>query len=110
LSLERIINTLEKLGLTRIDAEVYAYLAKMGPQKLVDLLRALHYNQKQITATLKILVAKELIINDEQIFSALSFDEALELLIQKDKEQTNILYERKKALATNLTKKNAKPN
>ena len=41
LSLERVIKALIGLGLSRVEAEVYVYLAKKGPQTLVDLTRDL---------------------------------------------------------------------
>ena len=45
MSLERVIKALVSLGLSRIDAEVYVYIAKKGSRKLIDLDMALNYSK-----------------------------------------------------------------
>jgi len=98
MSLERVIKALIGLGLIRIDAEVYVYIAKKGPQTLVDLDSALNYSKKQIVTSLKTLTAKGLVSKEGTIFSALPFEEALDLLIKKEKEQAQIMHESKEEL------------
>jgi sugar-specific transcriptional regulator TrmB len=101
LSLELIIKALIGLGLSRSDAEVYVYLAKKGPQKTVDLAKALNLSRKKIYSSLKNLQNKGLVTKDRTMFSALPFEEALELLIEKKKEQTEAMIEQKRELLVN---------
>jgi sugar-specific transcriptional regulator TrmB len=98
LSLELIIKALVGLGLSRSDAELYVYLAKKGPQKTVDLAKALTYNKREIYSSLRNLQTKELVTNDHTLFSALPFEEALELLINKEKEKAQAVQKSKDEL------------
>ena len=93
-----MIKALIGLGLTRLDAEVYVYLAKKGPQEVVDLAKALNYVNKKIDASLKNLQTKRLVSKDRTIFSALPFEEALDLLIKMEKEQAQAMHESKEEL------------
>jgi len=105
MSLERVITALSGLGLSRIDAEVYVYLAKKGPNKVVALARAININKQKIYTSLKTLQTKGLVTKDRTTFSALPFEEALDLLIKMEKEQARAMHESKeKLLATWKTK------
>ena len=95
LSLELIIKALVGLGLSRSDAELYVYLAKKGPQKTVDLAKALTYNKREIYSSLRNLQTKDLVTKDHTLFSALPFEEALELLISKEKEKAQAVHKSK---------------
>ena len=98
MSLELIIKALIGLGLSRPDAEVYVYLAKKGPQKTVDLAKALIYNKREIYSSLRNLQTKGLVSKDRTLFSALPFEEALDLLIRIEKEQAQTMHESKEEL------------
>jgi len=98
LNLERIIETLTTLGLSIVDAEVYVYIAKNGPKSVKDLDKSLNYSKNQISKSLKMLTAITLVNNEEPLFSALPFEEALELLIANQREQEKSLKETKKHL------------
>jgi predicted transcriptional regulator len=100
LSLERVITALIGLSLSRVDAELYVYLAKKGPQKPVDLTKALNYNKKRVYASLKNLRTKGLVHKDRTIFSALPFEEALDLLIKMEKERAQAMHENREELLT----------
>ena len=104
MSLERVIKALIGLGLSRSDAEVYVYLAKKGPQEVMDLAKALNYVNKKINASLKNLQTKGLVSKDRTIFSALRFEEALDLLIKMEKEQAQELHESKEELLASWNK------
>ena len=95
MSLERIIEALIDLGLTRSDAEVYVYLAKKGPQKGVNLAKALNYHKQKIYSSLNNLRTKALVTKDSTRFSAIPFEEALDLLIKKEKEQAQTIHKNK---------------
>ena len=98
MSLERVIKALIGLGLTTFDAEIYVYLAKKGPNKAITLAGSLNYNKPKIHASLKHLQTRGLVTKVNIIFSALPFEEALELLIKTKKEQAQALQESKEAL------------
>jgi sugar-specific transcriptional regulator TrmB len=98
MSLERVIKALIGLGLPRSDAEVYVYLTKTGPQKAIDLTKALKINKQKIFASLKNLQVKGLVTKNHIVFSALPFEEALELLIKIEKEQARVIQESKEEL------------
>ena len=100
MSLERVIKTLIGLGLSRVDAEVYVYLAKKGPNKVVALARAMNINKQKIYTNLRTLQTKGLVTKDRTMFSALPFEEALELLIKMEKEQARAMHESKEELLT----------
>ena len=104
MSLERVIKALVSLGLSRIDAEVYVYIAKKGSRKLIDLDMALNYSKPQISASLNTLTKRSLVNKDDTTFSALSFEEALELLIEQNKEQTQSMKNSKKNLLASWKK------
>ena len=101
MSLEQIIKALIGLGLSRLDAEVYVYLAKKGSLKAVTLTSALNYSKNQIYKSLRILTAKALVTKEGIKFSAIPFEEALDLLIELEKKQANHIKESKKELLVN---------
>lgn len=98
MSLERVVKALIGLGISRVDAEVFVYLTKTGPQKAIDLAKALKINKQKIFASLKNLQTKGLVTKERTIFSALPFEEALELLIKIEKEQARVIQESKEEL------------
>jgi sugar-specific transcriptional regulator TrmB len=90
LSLERILDTLMSFGLKRTDAQVYIYLAKKGPQKGRDLSNALKLPKQQLYLCLNCLKHKKLINstpNLPALFSAVPFEEALDLLVKAKLEE-----------------------
>lgn len=98
MSLEKIIETLVRLGLSRLDAEVYVCIAKNGPKSVNDLDDSLNYSKIQISKSLKNLITITLVNKQDPLFSALPFEQALELLIVKKREQEKTLKETKKHL------------
>lgn len=105
MSLERIIKALIRLGLSRLEAEVYVYIANKGPQKVVNLAKNLDINKSTIYASLRNLRKKGLVIKTGTAFSALLFEEALDLLIKKEKEKAQALHESKDELLDTWNKK-----
>jgi len=101
LSLELIIKALVSLGLSRLHAEVYVYIAKMGSQTVKDLDVALNYSRNQIYKSLGMLTAKALVTKEGITFSAIPFEEALDMLIKLKEEQAKTMNQRKKELLVN---------
>jgi sugar-specific transcriptional regulator TrmB len=101
MSLTRVIQALVALGLSRVDAEVYVHLAKRGPVEIVNLATALRLSKKKLANSLNILRSKGIVtgtFEDNTRFSALPFEQAIELLINIKTEQTQIMQETKEDL------------
>lgn len=88
------------MGLTRIQAEVYVYLAKKGPKTIDYLIKTLIYNRREIEQSLKILQSKGLLTRNQVLRCALPFEEALTLLIETKKEQAQDVTNKKEELLT----------
>jgi sugar-specific transcriptional regulator TrmB len=98
MSLERVIEALIGLGLSRLNAEVYVCLAQKGPQTAVDLARVLNCRKQKIYPSLKNLQTKDLISKDCTMFTALPFQEALESLIKRKKDKAQAIQNKKEEL------------
>jgi sugar-specific transcriptional regulator TrmB len=101
LSKERVLKTLEGLGLSRVDAEVYVYLAKKGPRKGRKLANDLQITKQQLYPSLRNLEKKGIVttsLDRPALFSALAFEKVLELLITIKMDQAKAIKETKKEL------------
>ena len=101
LSLKRVLKTLEGFGLSRVDAKMYVYLAKMGPQYASELAEALKITKQQLYPSIKCLRDKGIIaasIGQPPLFCAVAFEKALEILIKAKVEQAKAIKETKKEL------------
>lgn len=92
------------MGLTRVQAEVYVYLAKKGPKTIDYLIKTLLYNRREIEESLKILQFKGLLTRNQVLFCALPFEEVLTLLIETRKEQAQVVTKKKEELLVNWKK------
>ena len=112
MSRERIIKALNGLGLTKCDSNVYIYLAKQGPQEIVDIASMLNMNEKKIHESLKNLQSINIVtasIEHPQEFIAIPIEEVIELVIKVKREQAESLQASKKDLLSSwrsITKKN----
>jgi sugar-specific transcriptional regulator TrmB len=107
MSLERIIKSLESLGLSQTDAQVYIYLATTGPKKARDVIKALTINKRQVYRSLKRLQNKGITVTNNErpfLFSAVPFEEVLDLLMEIKKEQAQALQESRKEFLSNWRK------
>jgi sugar-specific transcriptional regulator TrmB len=107
MSLERIIKSLESLGLSQTDAQVYIYLATTGPKKARDVIKALTINKRQVYRSLKRLQNKGITVTKNErpfLFSAVPFEEVLDLLMEIKKEQAQALQESRKEFLSNWRK------
>jgi sugar-specific transcriptional regulator TrmB len=91
LSLERIFKALVDLGLSETDAQVYVYLATKGPAKARNLIHNTSVTKRQIYRSLKKLQNRGVITSNDECppaeFSALPFEEVLDMLIEMKQEQ-----------------------
>ncbi len=102
MSLERVLRTLESLGLSRVESEVYVYLAKAGPSKADQLAAGLRMTNRQVYPVLKGLKKKKLVVSKREqtrTFSAIAFEELLNLFVKLGTEKTVIIRETKQELA-----------
>lgn len=112
MSLERVLRLLEDFGLSRVDAEVYVYLAKTGPQKSKDLNDGLKMPKQQLYPALESLQKKGVVARSSQLpalFSALAFEELLNRYVKLNVDQAQIIKETKGELLASwhdMTKKN----
>jgi sugar-specific transcriptional regulator TrmB len=102
------------LGLSETDAQVYVFLALNGPHKAIDITKKMNLYKEQLYRSLRNLKNKEVVkstVNYPAVFSAIPFEEILDLLAEIKKEQAQALRDvREELLSTwkNMTKKNSK--
>jgi sugar-specific transcriptional regulator TrmB len=109
LSRERIVKTLEGFGISHDDIEVYMYLAKKGPKEENGLAKALQLTNQQLWKSIKNLKNKELVNSEPKqptLYTALDFENALELLIRKKIEQAKNIENLKKKPAADVSSRN----
>ena len=104
MSQEQVLKTLLGLGLTRLDSQVYIYLAKKGPQKGRDLLKGLRIQRQQLYRSLKILQSKGIVsatFEHPAGFSAISFDKVVDLFIKSKMVEAQLIQEKKGEILSN---------
>ena len=101
---------LGKLGLSQTDAEVYIYLATNGPKKAKAIVNYLNINRGQVYKSLKRLQNKGATISSDEHpikFSAVPFEDVLDMLMKLKKEEAKVLLESKEELISDFrTEKN----
>ena len=101
MSKERVIRALEGLGLTQVDAQVYIFLAINGPHKEKEIMRILKLQERQVQRSLKNLQNIEIVktIGEHAAqFSAVPFEEVIDLFIEVKKEQAKTMHESREEL------------
>jgi sugar-specific transcriptional regulator TrmB len=90
MSQEKVLKTLESLGLPKPDAQVYIFLGKRGPQKGKDIAKALKMPKQHLYLVLKNLQSKGIVnatLERPAKFSALSFEKVLDLFVKAKMEE-----------------------
>jgi sugar-specific transcriptional regulator TrmB len=108
-----VLRTLESYGLKRVDAEVYIFLAKKGPQKGIDIAGALKIRKRQLYSILKALQNKGIVIVSPEhpaLFSALAFEKVLDLLVEANVEQAKAIEAAKEELLSSWRDMNKRHN
>lgn len=107
-----MLKTLESFGLSRVESEIYVYLAKVGPCKAEDLSIGLRKTKRQVYPALQELKKKGIVASRSEhsaLFSALTFEELLTLFMNLNAEKAKAIRETKEELVTNwqkMTKQN----
>ena len=108
-----MLRTLEGFGFTRVDAEVYVYLAKAGPQKGRDLTSGLRMTKQKLYPILEGLQKRGVVTSSPErpaLFSALTFEELLNLFVRLNIEQAQIIKETKDELLASWRKATKRNN
>jgi sugar-specific transcriptional regulator TrmB len=98
---EQLLRILVDLGIKRLDAEVYLYLATKGPEKGRAVLNELKISKMQLYRSLKELQSRGMVNCSSEHparFSAVLFDKVLDLLVKTKKEQIKALKASKEEL------------
>ena len=104
MSLERVLRALEGFGLSRVESEVYVYLAKSGPSKTEEISASLRMPKRQLYRALKGLEKKGIVASKPEyakILSAITFEELLNLLMKLSAEKAKIVEEKRQDLVRN---------
>lgn len=97
----KVQNELVEFGLTPNEAKVYIYLAKNGYKRAVEIAKAIHVPRTETYHLLSSLQNKGLVAATFQHpikFSAVSFDKAIKILINIEKEQLRNFERKEKNL------------
>jgi sugar-specific transcriptional regulator TrmB len=111
--LERVMKTLEGFGLSRVDAKMYIYLAKMGPQNASEIAEALKITKQQMYPSIKNLRDKGIVAassGQPSLLCAVAFEKALEILFKAKEEQAKAVKETKEELLSRWRSINWKCN
>ncbi len=101
MSKERIINALKGLGLTQDDILVYVFLAKNGSHDERKISEILGFHVRQTSRYLKNLQEIEIVkaVGEDPVqYSAMPFEEVIDLFIEVKKEQTKKMQENREEL------------
>ena len=102
-SQEKVFKTLVDLGLAKIDAKVYVFLAKKGPRKAQDVAGFLRISKQQLYPSLRSLQSKGLVnatLEHPARFSAVPFEKALDLFAKAKMEEAKSIQQNKDKILT----------
>jgi len=98
MSQEKVLRTLESLGLSQSDAQVYVFLGKRGSQKAIDIAKALRMPKQQLYVVLKNLQSKAIVnatLERPARFSAVPFEKVLDLFVRARIEEAQRIQQGK---------------
>lgn len=98
MSKEKLLKTLEELGLSKLDSRVYFFLAKKGPKRAKEVTLALKISKQQLYPSLRSLQSKSLVnatLEHPARFSAVHFEKALDLFIKAKMEEAKSIQQNK---------------
>jgi sugar-specific transcriptional regulator TrmB len=96
MSKKRIIKALRGLGLSLVDAQVYIFLANSGPNTEKEIVENLQILEEKIYHSLNSLQDIEIVKTSGKPpikYSAVPFEEVLDIFIEVKKEQTKTMQE-----------------
>ena len=105
MSLERILQILADLELTKQEIRVYIYLAKEGPKTAKEIAQSLNINKRQLYQSLAKLKKTGLIKTKTERapnYAAITFEKTVDLLIKSKIDQARNIKKDKKDLLMQL--------
>ena len=96
-----MLKAVMSLGLSKTEAQVYVFLALNGPHKAKEITRNMSIYKEQLYRSLKNLRDKDVVkasIDYPAVFSAIPFEEILDLLAEIKKEKAQALWDVKEEL------------
>jgi sugar-specific transcriptional regulator TrmB len=103
-SQDQILKTLLGLGLTRLDSQVYIYLAKKGPQGGQNLSKGLKVQKQQLYRSLKNLQKKGIVnanLEHPAQFYAVAFDKVVDIFVKSKMAEAQSIQENKNEILAN---------
>ncbi len=103
MSHQKILNTLESLGFSSLDAEVYVFLGKKGAKKASEIVQSLHIPKQQLYTILKNLQSKGIInasFEHPARFSAEPFEKVLDLFLKAKVDEVHQIQGNKTQILT----------
>lgn len=107
MSQEKVLEALESLGLEKLDAQVYIFLGKRGPQKGKEIIKALKMSRQHLYPILKTLQNRGLVsatLEHPARFSAMPFEKTLDLFVEAKMEEAQQLQRGKAEILSNWKK------
>jgi sugar-specific transcriptional regulator TrmB len=101
LSQEKALKTLESLGFTQLDAKVYIFLAKKGPQKAGDVAKCLKIPKQSIYFVIRNLQSNGIVTSTVERparFSTVPFERVLDLFVNAKMEEAKQVQRNKDAI------------
>ena len=103
MSQQKILNTLQNLGFSSLDAQVYLFLGKKGQRKVSELVQALKIPKQQLYAILKNLQSRGIInstLEHPAKFSTEPFEKVLDLFVKSRMEEAQLIQSSKSQILT----------
>ena len=113
MSEKRVISALKGLGLSLSDAQVYIFLAKNGATRIQRIEKDLNIEKGVLDESLKDLSNLGIIhfsIKDPSMFTAIPFEDVIDVFIEVKKEQAKTMQESREDLLSTwktILKKNS---
>ncbi len=114
MSRNKLLRLLTSLGIGKVDAEVYLYLATNGSKKGVELSQELNLYKQQVYRSVKKLQKLGLVeasLKRPALFTALTIEDSLDSFRETKLEEAEFIKKKKDELLSrwqNITKKNSK--
>jgi sugar-specific transcriptional regulator TrmB len=99
--LERVLKILESSGFATLEAKVYVYLAKRGPQTAKEITLGLRISKQKLNPILSSLREKGVVVRyfkPVTQFSALSIEKVIDIQVKKTVNQAKSITEAKEEL------------
>lgn len=99
LSQEKVLKTLESLGLAPLDAQIYVFLGKKGPRIARDITASLRMPKQKIYSSIKNLQNKGIVtatLERPTKFGVVPFEKVLDLFVKAKTEEVHRIEEGKK--------------